>query len=230
MQAIFGERVARNFSPPLLILVALCFLLPFAAASCNTDRAKSDPRITRQPPAARALFDRCLDNAKGQELFSYSGYDLVTGGDPTVSNDRINGCPQQTTGAAAQATAKTVNIGSQGWFIGVLIVLLAGIVASALRFPGRGFLVTALCGAGIALLLVGLLQIQGAVSNKLSPTVQALLGSARGNLPSDSFIITAGLGLWLAVALLAVTAVFNLVTDIVILSTPPGGSRASPWR
>lgn len=68
-------RVARVLSPAGFVLVGLCFLLPFAAVSCD----------------APGGFGRAAPGGST----TYTGFDLATGGEPAVTADRVRPLQEQ---------------------------------------------------------------------------------------------------------------------------------------
>lgn len=229
MGSIFGERAANTVSPSLLLVAALCFLLPFAAVSCDTAKVRGDPRLAGVPPAARTVIDRCIDAVKGRHIIGYSGYDLVAGADPTVETGGITACNPRGADAASQATGTIVNIGHQGPLVAALAVLVLGMVVAVLPFRGRGYAVAAICAAAIALLAAGFARIQGEVSDRLGTNLQSLLGQGTSLLPPDAFVVTPSYGLWLSAAVIAVAAAYNVVVELAGRRHPPPASGGLPW-
>lgn len=226
------QRATRGASPILLVLAALCFLLPFMGVSCNTSAGSAALGSLGSVGASgdssgAAASAACLQALNGRDLYVYSGLNMVTGSDPTAQTD-IPGCPttssaNSTSPLAVSPTAQTptLGIGVQALTVIVLLLIIVGVVCSAVR--GRG---GRLIAAGAALLAAILVVVNNstahtAVVNKLD---SSLGGGAGGSLSSaglgsatiDSFFnIHAGLGFLLILIALAFALLANLVALVV---------------
>jgi hypothetical protein len=218
-RTIFGEPGARRISPFLFLLVVVCFFLAFAGVSCNTDAAKAGLQGIAgsagvSAPDANAL-DTCLDSLKGENIVSYSGWELVFGKDPTIAS-----LPAQCdTGTAVTANdAAEVNIGSQLLAIlGLVAVGLALVCAIAGVFGvarGRSRAFAAIIfGAGSGVLLVlDQLHVHDILLSKIAASAGS---SVPGFDPTMYFNVNPGIGLVIALILLAVAVVYNVVAMIV---------------
>ena len=218
-RTILGEPGARRISPFLFLLVVVCFFLAFAGVSCNTDAAKAGLQGIAgsagvSAPDANAL-DTCLDSLKGENIVSYSGWVLVFGKDPTIAS-----LPAQCdTGTAVTANdAAEVNIGSQLLAIlGLVAVGLALVCAIAGAFGvarGRSrAMALVIFGAGSGVLLVlDQLHVHDVLLSKIAASAGS---SVPGFDPTTYFSVNPGIGLLIALLLLAVAVVYNIVAMIV---------------
>jgi hypothetical protein len=218
-RTILGEPGARRVSPFLFLLVIVCFFLAFAGVSCNTDAAKTGLRAIAgsagvSTPDANAL-DTCLDALKGENIMTYSGWGLVFGRDPTIAS-----LPAQCdTGTAVTANdAAEVNIGSQLLAsLGLVAIGLALLCAIAgffgvARGRSRAF-AAVIFGAGSGVLLVlDQLHVHDILLSKIAASAGS---SVPGFDPTTYFNVNPGIGLLIALILLAVAVVYNLVAMIV---------------
>jgi hypothetical protein len=217
--AILGEPGARRISPFLFLLVVVCFFLAFAGVSCNTDAAKSGLQSLAGAEgvsnADAGAIDNCLDSLKGENVVSYTGWSLVFGKDPTITSLPA-ACDTGT--AATAADAAQVNIGSQLLAVlGLVAVGLALLCAIAGAFGvargrSRAFAVATFGIGSIVLLVLDQLH----VSDVLIAKIAASAGSSvPGFDPTTYFNVNAGIGLIVAVILLAVAVLYNIVAMIV---------------
>jgi hypothetical protein len=218
-RTILGEPGARRVSPFLFLVVIVCFFLAFAGVSCNTDAAKTGLRAIAgsagvSTPDANAL-DTCLDALKGENIMTYSGWVLVFGRDPTIAS-----LPAQCdTGTAVTANdAAEVNIGSQLLAsLGLVAIGLALLCAIAgffgvARGLSRAF-AAVIFGAGSGVLLVlDQLHVHDILLSKIAASAGS---SVPGFDPTTYFNVNPGIGLLIALILLAVAVVYNLVAMIV---------------
>lgn len=123
-----GDTVekARRFSPALFGIIAICFLLPFVAITCS-----------------------------GQELFSLSGLDLVTGtevGQDDLASEFTEGFNQLEEGFGGETTTETeaadeeTAIDPEPAAILALALAVIGLIAGFALKGDRGALVSALAG------------------------------------------------------------------------------------
>jgi hypothetical protein len=226
-RTILGEPGARRVSPFLFLLVVVCFFLAFAGVSCNTDAAKTGLQGIAgsagvSAPDAKAL-DTCLDSLKGENIVSYSGWVLVFGKDPTI----VSLPAVCDTGTAVTASdAAEVNIGSQLLAVlGLVAIGLALICAIAGAFGvarGRSRAFAAVIfGAGSAVLLVlDQLHVHDILLSKIASSAGS---SVPGFDPTTYFNVNPGIGLLIALILLAIAVVYNIVAMIVgeVPAAPP---------
>lgn len=233
-RSILGEPGARRISPFLFVLVVLCFFLAFAGVSCNTDAAKAGLQGIAgasgvSSPDASAL-DTCLDALKGENVVSYTGLVLVFGKDPALAS-----LPAECdTGTSVSATdAAEVNIGSQLLAVlGLVAVGLALLCAIAGVFgfaPGRSRAVAAVIfgvGSG-ALLVLDQFHVRDILLSKIAASAGS---SVPGFDPTTYFNVNPGIGLIIALILLAVAVVYNIVALIVgeVPDEPPVPATPEP--
>lgn len=225
-RTVVGEPGARRVSPFLFLLVIVCFFLAFAGVSCNTDAAKSGLQGIAgaagvSSPDANAV-DLCLDALKGENIVSYSGWALVFGRDPTIASLP----PACDTGTAVTANdAAQVNIGSQLLAILGLVAIGLALICAIAGFFGvaRGrsrALAAVIFGAGSGVLLVlDQLHVHDVLLSKIASSAGS---SVPGFDPTTYFNVNPGIGLVIALILLAIAVVYNIVAMIV------GEAREAP--
>jgi hypothetical protein len=109
MASPIAEPTARKISPIFFLLAALCFLLPFAGVSCNTDKAKTLASASLGSNPALSAFaggglNGCIDGFKGTSLANYSGLNFAAGSAPSVpSNLPVPDACKQLVATACQA-------------------------------------------------------------------------------------------------------------------------------
>ncbi|HEY6468386.1 MAG TPA: hypothetical protein VI434_01335 [Candidatus Dormibacteraeota bacterium] len=228
--ALLGEPGARRISPFLFLLVVVCFFLAFAGVSCNTDAAKSGLQglagAEGVSSADAGAIDSCLDSLKGENVVSYTGWALVFGKDPTITSLPA-ACDTGT--AATAADAGQVNIGPQ--LLAVLALVAVGLallcaIAGAFgvaRGRSRAFAAVIFGTGSIVLLVLDQLH----VSDVLLAKIAASAGSSvPGFNPASYFNVNAGIGLVIAVVVLAVAVLYNIVA-MIIGDAPDIGDIAS---
>jgi hypothetical protein len=230
--SVLGEPGARRISPFLFLLVVACFFLAFAGVSCNTDAAKSGLQSLAGGQgvsgADAGAIESCLDSLKGVNVVTYSGWALVFGRNPTIASLP----PACDTGTAVTASdAAQVNIGPQLLgILGLVTVGLALLCAIAGAFGvarGRSRAVAAVTfGAGsIALLVLD----QWHVHDVLVAKIAASAGSSvPGFNVTTYFTINPGVGLVIAVILLAVAVLYNICALIIGDARAPGAVPPAP--
>ncbi|MFN2569375.1 MAG: hypothetical protein ABR564_07215 [Candidatus Dormibacteria bacterium] len=233
MEGIVTESAARRVSPVLYLVAALCFLLPFATVSCNTERAKPLVDAAVQSASGGAVPDTkqlnaCLDALSGRTFASYSGLNLVAGSDPSVSSARVDACPgNQGTGTPSGGDE---NIGPQSLDGAALAVIILALLFGMVSFRRRGLVVAILSGVAIVLVSLNQNRLQTLVSDRATASIQARAGSgnplasAFGNI-SEFFRVSPAPGFWLVVAILGVAALYNSAATII---GDPRPARMSP--
>ncbi|MGA7989641.1 MAG: hypothetical protein WCB51_14730 [Candidatus Dormiibacterota bacterium] len=217
-RTLLGEPGARRVSPFLFLLVIVCFFLAFAGVSCNTDAAKAGLQGIAgsagvSTPDATAL-DTCLDALKGENIVNYSGWVLVFGKDPTI----VSLPAQCDTGTAATANdVAEVNIGSQLLAVLALVAIGLALVCAIAGFFGvargrsRAFAaVTFGAGSGV-LLVLDQMHVHDILLSKIAASAGS---SVPGFDPTRYFNVNPGIGLVIALILLAVAVVYNIVAMI----------------
>ncbi len=232
-----GEPVARKISPALFFLVIICFLLPFASVSCNTDtvKAKMGPRLSSLGGSSSdtASLNHCLDAYKSTSLITYSGINLLVGSDPKV-NDTPPACKETGTASSTPPTSKPseVNVGMQPLALLAFIAILVGLAFGAFKLPLRSIVVAVLAACGGALLFAEQGHLTSAIPDKLMAS-----GGGSGSLPgfsiTDFIQVSAGTGYLLALGLLAIAIIYNLAVFgigrlAVVPATPATPSDSAP--
>jgi hypothetical protein len=224
-RSLFGEPGARRISPFLFALVIFTFFLAFAGVSCNTDAAKSGLQTIAgstgvSAPDAAAL-DTCLDALNGENIVSYSGWALVFGKDPTIATLP----PACDTGTAVTANdASQVNIGSQILAILGLAAIGLALVCAVAGFFGvargrsRAFAAVIFGAGSAALLVLDQLHVHDILLSKIAASAGS---SVPGFNPTTYFSVNPGLGLLVALTLLALAVIYNIVAMIVGDIPPP---------
>jgi hypothetical protein len=252
MAAVVKDPAPRLVSPILFILAGLCFLLPFAGVSCNTAAATTElgslSSISQQlgggvSSSQSQALTGCLNSLGNYDLATYTGLDLTTGSSPSVTTAEPSGCSALSSQAQASVPTSTdasqIGIGVQPLLLVALAAMLLGLILSLTRFAFRGLLVAASAVAAIVLLAVEHGQVSSQILDRISHSVFASIsgsgqvGSLLGGdastyltaAVSTYFTITVGIGLILAIAALAVVAVYNLAAQLVQLVSNGTGPR-----
>jgi hypothetical protein len=190
-----AQRSVRGVSPILLVLAALCFLLPFVGVSCNTSAggAALGSALSQAGGAGNsgnaAAVTSCLQGLSGRDLVTYSGVNLLTGGTPAAATS-IPGCDTGSASASSSASStvsKDAGIGVQPLMVVALLLIAVGIIAALLRAPGR-----AVIAGGAALVAAVLIVINNSTVH--TPILNKLTSSA-GGASISSLGLTGGLGL-----------------------------------
>jgi hypothetical protein len=231
-----GEAGARRVSPFLFLMVILCFFLAFAGISCNTAAAKTGLQslagVGGASTSDTAALDACLDALKGEDVVNYSGWGLVFGRDPSIAT-LPTACDTGTQVTARDASQ--VNIGSQ--LLAILALVSVGLalvcaIAGFLDFArGRSrALAAVIFGAGTGALLV---LDQMRVHDVLLSRIAASAGSSvPGFNPASYFNVDAGIGLVIALVVLALAVLHNVAAMIIgesaVPSLPPDVAFPEP--
>jgi hypothetical protein len=223
------DKATRGASPMLLVLAALCFLLPFVGVSCNTSAASAALGSLGSiggsgNSSGAAVSAACLQALNGHDFYNYSGLSMVTGSEPTAQVD-VPGCPTTSSSSptsplavSPSAVAPPLGIGVQPVMVGVLVLIVVGILGGALRGRAGRF------AAGGAALLAAVLVIvnnstaHAAIVNKLDSSSAAngsLQSAGLGGAIDAFFNIHAALGFTLILVALGLTVVANAVALMV---------------
>jgi hypothetical protein len=227
------ERSARGASPVLLVLAALCFLLPFVGVSCNTAAAEAALGSAFSQAGGSAgsssagAATSCLDALSGHDLATYSGLNLLTGSNPSVATS-IAGC-----GTTSAAPSTEGGIGAQPLIVVAFLLILVGMVAAILRGPPRGYVAGGAALVAAVLIILANSAVHTPIVDKLTASAGGLplsnLGS--GALGVASFLnIHPALGFWLVLAALVLAVAANAVTIAVTSRQPsvPPAPRYPP--
>ena len=237
-----AERAARGASPIVLLLAALCFLLPFVGVSCNTSAGSAalGGALSQAGPAGlagnSATVTQCVQALVGRDLATYSGINMLTGSDPSTITT-LPGCTGANSTAGSSAAASSgAAIGVQPLIVAAAVLILVGILATAL--PARVRPATAGAAALVAAVLI-------AVNNAgvHTPILSRLSAGGGSNLSSlgisgglDTFFnIHPGIGftlvlltLVLAVAVNAAALVMGSGLRVTRLPVSPGEPPPPP--
>ena len=217
--SILEERTARRLTPALFLLAILCFFFTFAGVSCNTDQAKATLHGAAGLSGGNvnlAQLDRCLDALKGDNLFSYTGFNLAFGTAPSGLASTPATC---TSGASAlPGSSSALPVGSQAT-LGVqplellaLIAIMGGALAGLLallrpwRVPWRASTATVLSIVALVLLLLEQAHAHTAVIDKIS---SASTGAGVPFSLSAYIDFNSGLAYLIALIVLGVAALYN---------------------
>jgi hypothetical protein len=233
------QKASRSVSPILLVLAALCFLLPFIGVSCSGSPAQALGSLPGVPnPDAQT--SSCLSAISNTDLYTYSGLNLATGSAPSTAS-----IPPSCSSAAGGNTAasQTPTVGVQPLLVVVLVLIIVGIVATALRTQLRAVV------AGGAALVAAILVIadNAAAHDAIRDRINALANQSSGspNLGLQAlggvggfFNVHAAIGFTLIlVALFAAVGVnaVGLIAGSGLRLTPTAGGGPPPadppaWR
>jgi hypothetical protein len=241
--ALLGEPGARRVSPFLFLLVILTFFLAFAGVSCNTATTKStigSIEASQGVSAAEsAQVSACIDALGGDNILTYSGWQLAFGKDPAIGS-----VPAACNASNAAATdTSSANIGAQLMVILALVTVCLGLVLAIAGLLGllaarTRALITAIFGVGAgALLILDQIHVRDVVLAKIASSQGS---SAAGFDVASLFNVNPGIGLVLALAILALTVLYNLAALIVVPAPdavvtpepphPPPALSPPPWR
>jgi hypothetical protein len=224
-----GEPGARRLSPWLLLLVILSFFLTFAGVSCNTATIRStigSIEISQGlSPAESAAGSACIDALGGVNILNYTGWQLAFGGNPGIGS--VPAVCQQS-GGLPNIDTSSENIGPQlpgilalvGIALGLVVAIAGGLGLVAARTRA---LATAVFGvAAGALLIVDQIHVRDVLLAKI-------VSSGGSGVPglgiASLFTVNAGIGLVVALVILAIAVLYNLATLVVV---PAPGAVATP--
>jgi hypothetical protein len=224
LRSLAGEPGARRVSPLLLLLVILSFFLVFAGVSCNpttTRAALSSIDATQGVTGAEAAqVNDCVNALGSTNILTYSGWQIAFGKNPMVGSVPAP-CNQNN---AAGADTSSANIGPQLLAFLALISIFLALLTSVLGVLGlvavrSRALVTMIFAAGAGgLLILDHFHVRDVLLSKISSSQ----GSSIPGLDTASlFNINVGIGLIAALAILAVTVVYNLAA--LIMTPVPAG-------
>ncbi|MFZ0181212.1 MAG: hypothetical protein WAL84_15295 [Candidatus Dormiibacterota bacterium] len=228
--ALAGEPGARRISPLLLLLVILSFFLVFAGVSCNTETTRSTIGSIEASQgvsaAATAQVNACIDGLSGVNVLAYSGWQLAFGGNPWIGS--VPAACQQSGGLPTIDTS-SANIGPQ---LPVMLALVSVALALVFAIAGalgllaartRAVITAVFAAAAGALLIVDQLHVRDVLLAKIASSAGS---SGPGFLGITSlFSVNPGIGLVLALVILAVAVLYNVAAIIV---TPVSEAAQTP--
>ena len=224
-------KATRGASPILLVLAALCFLLPFVGVSCNTAAAQGalGPAISQFGGSSgqSAQANQCLQALTNRDLASYSGINLAFGSNPSTPSN-LPGCDSGT--SSPTSSPDQGKIGVQPLVLLALILIIVGLLATVLRAPLRSLV------AGGAALLAGILiliensTVHTTILNKLSSSggSNSLSQLGAGSV-SAFFDVHAALGFTLVLLALLLAIIVNAAAAVTVMRPSAGPTPPPPW-
>ncbi|MGH7749239.1 MAG: hypothetical protein ACREQ5_31405 [Candidatus Dormibacteria bacterium] len=237
---IIEERTVRRLSPFFFIGAVVCFFFTFAGVSCNTDAARTtlhglEGLGGNSNATNAATIDKCVTALQGYTIATYSGFNLVLGGSPSVLSTSPPGCPANAIsslpGGGSVTNGNQVNIGVQPLALAAFIAVAIGVLVSEfgffglLRAPFRGVLTTLLAVAGIVALVVEQAHLQGAITTKIS-SVTAGVGTTFN--VASYFNVTNEPAYFVALGLLGAAALYNAVSAFFVVAGPEAEELPPP--
>ena len=236
------QKASRGASPVLLVLAALCFLLPFVGVSCNSSGLQGLAGALPGGSSGSAQSSACLAAISNTDLYTYSGLNLATGSAPSTA-----ALPQScsTTTGGTQSSSETPTVGVQPLLILVLVLIVLGIAATILRSPLRYATALAAALAAAILVIVNNSVVHNAVSNKITDLANRSSGSSNLGLQGvggvgSFFNIHAAIGFTLILIALLLAVVVNAsgliaVSGLRMAHAPPAtvapsAAAAQPWQ
>jgi hypothetical protein len=228
--SVAGETGARRVTPALFALVIVCFFLTFSGVSCNTVATKTALQSLAGSggvsTSQTTVLDVCLNALKDVNIVSYSGWGLVTGRDPSIAS-LPSACDTGTSLSARDASQ--VNLGPQLLAILALVSAALGLLWAfaglfgIVRARSRAVAAIIFGVASGAQLLLDQQRIRDLVLARIAASAGSTIPSFR---PASYFNVNPGIGLVIAVVLLAVAVLYNLAA--LILGEGPAGRQAPP--
>lgn len=248
------EAPARGLSPLLFIGAGLCFLLPFAGVSCNTQALQQFGGVASQfgsqtgsSGGGDAAFNACMDALKNYNFATYSGVDLALGRAPSVSDSGPSQCKSLSgsdTGMGTPAPGQTNLVAgdlkvSDPGLLAVLGLIVLGLIISPLRVPYRWLLTSAAAAAAFVVLLIT----EGAIKNQVLAALTASITKSAGSQDLSSlglsdfssfFVVNMQIGLTLCLVALGAVVLLNVVFGVLGMTgnrpaaAPAGGPGTPP--
>jgi hypothetical protein len=228
-------KATRGVSPILLVLAALCFLLPFVGVSCNSSALQG--LAGSLPSGSGGQTASCLSTISNTDLYSYSGLNLATGSAP--SSATIPPSCSTTTGGTSSAS-ESPTVGVQPLLVVVLVLIVVGILATLLRSPMRYTVALAAALVAAILVIANNSVVHGAVSDKITALANKSGGSSDLSLQGlggvgSFFNIHAAIGFTLILIALFAAVVVNAagwVAGSSLRLTPAAPPAGAPpgWR
>jgi hypothetical protein len=230
--SVAGETGARRVTPGLFVLVVACFFLTFSGVSCNTIATKTALQSLGGSggvsASQTAVLDTCLIALKDVNVLTYSGWGLVTGRDPTIAS-LPSACD---TGTSLNARdASQVNLGPQLLAILALVSAALGLLWAVaglfgiVRARGRAVAAVLFGVASGAQLLLDQQRVHDLVLARIAVSAGSTVAGFR---PASYFNVNPGIGLVIAVVLLAVAVLYNIAALILGERPPPDSVTAIP--
>lgn len=226
-----AQRATRGASPLLLLLAALCFLLPFVGVSCNSSAARSALGPALQSlggsGADAAKAQQCLDALSDRDLATYSGVNLAFGGAPSTSGN-VPGCDTSTSGSSTAGDQG--NVGVQPLLLAAFILIVLGALATLVRGWRRHAVAGGAAVVALVLVIINNGSVHSAIASKLdSSSGGGSLASAGIGASVDSFFtIHAAIGFTLVLVALGMAIAVNALGLMTGLGVRLRLSRAGP--
>jgi hypothetical protein len=224
-------KATRGASPILLVLAALCFLLPFVGVSCNTAAAQGalGPALTQLGGSGSqsAQANECLQALTNRDLASYSGVNLAFGGNPSTPSN-LPGCDSGT--GSTSSSPDQGNIGVQPLVLVAFILIVVGLLATLLRAPLRHLVAGGAALVAGVLILVDNSTVHTPIINKLSSSggSNSLAQLGAGSI-SAFFDVHAALGFTLVLVALVLAILVNAGGAAAVLRPATGAAPPPPW-
>jgi hypothetical protein len=227
-------RSARGISPVLLVLAALCFLLPFVGVSCNTaaggaalQGALSQLGGSSSTSTAAAS---CLHALNGKDLVTYTGVNLLTGGKPSTATS-VPGC--DTTTSSAPSSTSPGGIGVQPLMVLALILIIVGVAASVLPARLRSLLAGGTALIAALLVAVNNSSVHGTVLDSITKDLTRQGGSSLSDLGVSAsvgsfFDVHAAIGFTLILVALLLAVAVNAAALVPLSRPAPATGSGSP--
>jgi hypothetical protein len=190
------HRIGRWFSPTALILAGLCFALPFVSVACDTPGG-----FGRAAPGGTT---------------TYTGLDLITGDEPSVTPDRLRPRAQWREDRLPPQPVGTI----------VVFLILAGTVATVVASDTRvrRAAATVFASGAVVLLVVN----QGLVESALTAMVEDQLTQVLPAGKTERDYVHTGSGVGICLLLLAATIVVNGIGWFRVRPRRAGVPRGQP--
>lgn len=216
--ALIGEPGARRVSPFLFLLVILSFFLAFTGVSCNTATTRSalgSIDASEGVTAAQgAQVLACINALDGVNILTYNGWQLAFGKDPVIGSVPA-ACNQNN---AAGADTSSANIGPQLLALLALVSVGLGLLIAcagllgAVAAKSRASVAAVFAGGAGVLLVLDQLHVHDVLIAKITSSEGS---SVPGFDAASLFNINPGTGLVVALAILAITVLYNVAALIV---------------
>ncbi len=233
-----GEPTARKVSPALFVLALICFVLPFASVSCDTTTLAGFGSSLGGDSGSSGTSQQCISDLKNYSLVTYSGTSLVTGSDPSIGGTPPASCSASASSSPSDPTKNNphdFNIGIQPLAVIAVLLIIGGLVASAMSMKMRGAITAAVSLVAMIVVFMTQSQVKTAALAKLS-TAMASQNPSSGSTSSFNpfgsmdissfFLVNPGSGYVLLLVVLGFITLFNVAAFIMSM-TPAMGTPAA---
>jgi hypothetical protein len=212
----------RGISPSLLVIAALCFLLPFVGVSCNAAAVGTlQNSLSQIGVTAGPAVIQCEQSLSGQDLISITGVNLLTGSSPSLLGN-LPGCQTD----YPSQSGLLPGFGVQPLLIIALILVVTGILAALRRSRRRSLVAGGAALISAALIVINNLSVQGGILDGFQQARVDLPPAAR-SIPDigSIFSVHAAVGFWLAVGALLLAVAVNAAELVFGRHPPPEWAR-----